>query len=304
MTADTKTKDVITRLVDRIVEVIEAGTAGGLYAGKWDKPWTSVLAGAQFPVNALTERTYQGMNMLIGMVEAIDHGYPSNVWATYKQWVELDAQVRKGESGTSMLRWHDNYRCEPCGHNGSKRCSYKAHPNTRRLWSREFHVFNAYQVDGYTAIEPPELTVEPLIAVDMMVMASGAVIHGKDIVNSAHYERRKDVITLPMMAQFDTQQQYYGTLLHELTHWTGHEDRLDRPTHLQFGDEAYAKEELIAELGAVFLASHYRIEVDPHPQHVAYLASWLPAVKDDPAMLYNAAKDAQAAFDLLTEEDE
>jgi antirestriction protein ArdC len=146
----------------------------------------------------------------------------------------------------------------------------------------------------------PDLGTEPerLANVEAFIEATGASITHK-LSNEAFFSPVTDSITLPLREQFDTVQGYYGTTLHELTHWAGGAPRLDREKGRIFGDNAYAAEELVAELGATFLAAHFGIEVEPHPEHTNYLASWLKALKSDSKALYRAAKAAQDSTTFL-----
>jgi len=293
----TKTDAILAKMTDKIVHAIEDNLAG-----KWEKPWTTLLAGARFPVNAVTENHYKGMNMIAGMVEVMVEEYDTNVWATYRQWQSIEAQVRKGEKGTGMIKWNKGFSCDVCGSRGRAPCRNKAHPNSTFMWGAGFSVFNADQVDGYEpAVAGPDH--EPVVEVEAMIASTGASIDVK-ISNEAFWMPTEDIIVIPLMGQFNSAEQYYGTLLHELTHWTGHEDRLDRDRHKTFGDDSYAHEELIAELGAIFTAAHYGLEVEPHPEHINYLAGWLKTLKAEPKALYDAAKQAQAAFEYMTEETE
>jgi antirestriction protein ArdC len=291
----TRTDELFTKITDRLVETIETSNHGA-----WTKPWTTVIAASGIGKNASTEKAYQGFNQFILMVTAASEGYAFPLWATYKQWVGLGAQVRKGETGTTLVKWGVTYRCSGCDHKGPRPCTLSGHIPEEHWWASAFTVFNYAQQDGYE-VELPNLGDEPtrLANVEAMVVASGAkIIH--QVSNQAFYRPDTDQITLPERVQFATPEGYYGTALHELTHWTGHKSRLDRTTGSRFGDNAYAAEELVAELGATFLASHFGIEkVEPHMDHAAYLGSWLKVMKSDPKALYTTAKLAQSASEFL-----
>lgn len=290
-----KTDELFEALTARIIEAIETDNAG-----TWTKPWTTVLAGTGVTTNVTTKNAYRGMNALIGMFEVAINDYQSNLWATYRQWQGIDAQVRKGEKGTKMVKWGVTYRCSTCNKKGRTPCGNKEHANERHLWATSFTVFNADQVDGYELPEPKDLGEAPETVglIEGFIKATGASITHK-LGDRAYFSPVKDEITLPAREQFETPQGYYGTALHELTHWTGHEDRLDREVRNVFGDAKYAAEELVAELGATFLAASFGVEVEPHPEHAAYLASWVRAMKDTPKALYRAAKLAQEATEFL-----
>ena len=102
---------------------------------------------------------------------------------------------------------------------------------------------------------------------------------------------------MPVRQAFKDQSAYYATVLHELTHWTGHRTRCSRDLSGRFGNEAYAIEELIAEMGSAFLCAHCRI--DGRLQHEAYLQSWLQVLKSDKRAIFTASAKAQQAADFL-----
>ena len=169
------------------------------------------------------------------------------------------------------------------------------------MWASAFRVFNIDQQEGFD-LDLPDLGDEPtrLARVEGFIEGTGAEIRYA-ASNKAYFDRGRDQITLPLREQFDTPQGFYGTALHEITHWSGHKDRLDRKVGRMLGDEEYAAEELVAELGATFLAAKFGIEVEPHPEHASYLAGWVQGMKDHPKALYSAAKMAQASTDFLIE---
>ena len=295
-----KTNELFENITKTIIEVIEAGEAG-----KWNKPWTSVLAGSGIGINATTKKPYTGMNQIILMAETAINAYAANEWATYRQWAGVDAQVRKGEKGTKLVRWGVTYRCSICNWKSSKgACPVKGHTNERTMWATGFTVFNADQVDGYSPKLPESIDInnspEKVQEVEDFIAATG--VNLRHVAGDRAYHMvNTNTVVVPEAAQFKTAQGYYGTVLHELTHWTGGSDRLDRDQNNSFGTERYAAEELVAELGSTFLAAQFGIEVEPHEEHAAYLASWVRMMKDTPRALYTAAKQAQAAVAFLNE---
>lgn len=292
----TKTDELFETITKKVIEIIESGETG-----KWDKPWTSILGGTGLHQNASTKKDYQGFNQLALMVEAFLNGYEMPVWATYKQFQALGGQVRKGEKGTPLVKWGVTYFCDACKHKGAFVC--KVHGNqaaSKKVWASSFTVFNVAQQDGFEVARPAETLTEPerFENVERFIAATGATI--KFVAGDRAYHRRDtDEITLPLREQFKTAQGFYGTALHELTHWSAGPDRLERVKGTVFGDENYAKEELVAELGATFLAAKFGVEVDPSEEHAVYIAGWLRAIKDDPKALYRAARDAQKATEFL-----
>ena len=171
----------------------------------------------------------------------------------------------------------------------------------QRLIHRIYTVFNARQIDGIPAHTPKE--VKPFEAVEAgerILNSSGARI-SHDQADRAFYNRQSDSIHLPPKDTFKDSGAYYGTALHELAHWTGHPERLNRSTltdSYRFGDQNYAKEELRAELASVFIAAEKGIPHDPQ-SHAAYVGSWIQALKQDKHEIFRAAHDASKATDFL-----
>jgi antirestriction protein ArdC len=166
-------------------------------------------------------------------------------------------------------------------------------------------VFNAEQVVGFTAPAAPDPLgpIERIASADRFVSATGARIeHGGE---RAYYRPSADHIQMPPedafcgTATMTRSEGYYATLLHELTHWTGAKHRLDRNFGKRFGDDAYAVEELVAEIGAAFLCAELQITQDTRPDHAQYLAQWLKVMKDDPRAIFAAAAKASEAASYL-----
>jgi antirestriction protein ArdC len=168
----------------------------------------------------------------------------------------------------------------------------------RRLLARAFHVFNADQVDGWTAPLVPNLPEsERIAAAEAFVAAIPAnITHGGD---SAYYIPALDQVRMPAFGQFARALDYYATLAHELTHWTGAKPRLDRDLSGRFGSDAYAMEELVAELGAAFTAGRLGLPSVPRADHAPYIANWLKVLKGDSRAIFTAAARAQQAADYL-----
>jgi antirestriction protein ArdC len=219
-------------------------------------------------------------------------GFSSPVWATYKQWSELGAQVRAGEKSSPVI-FYKEFDAEPD--------SDIADDDGKRRVTRASRVFNAAQVDGFDipAAPDPLGPVERIAAADMFVNATGVRIeHGGD---RAFYRPSTDHIQMPSedafcgTATMSRSEGYYATLVHELTHWTGAKQRLDREFGKRFGDHAYAAEELVAEIGAAFLCAELQITQELRPDHAQYLAQWLKLMKDDRRAVFIAAARASEA---------
>lgn len=284
--------DVHQQVTDTIIAAIEAG------AGTWQMPWHRTGEGLNRPINIDTSKAYRGANILNLWVSGEIKGYSSGVWGTYRQWQNRDCQVRKGEKGSlvvfyKQLEYED--RDDETGMISTE----------TRLMARASTVFNAQQVDGYEP-EPlplPENPVTPIEQAEACVTAARAVIrHGGD---RAFYNTAQDFIKMPERERFlgtetsSPTEAYYGTLLHELIHFSGASNRLNREFGARFGDQAYAMEELVAELGAAFLCADLGIAPAPRPDHAAYLDGWLKTLKADKKAIFTAASQASKAAEFL-----
>ncbi len=279
-------QDVYGAITDKIVAAIEAG------AGNFVMPWHRISAEVGRPANAQSRTRYQGINVLALWAAGMTLGYGSGWWATYRQWDELGAQVRRGEHGTTIVFYKSITELD--GEEQEVR---------ERLIARAFRVFNAEQVDGWELPTREEAPVEKSVVVESFIVSTRAEIrHGGD---HACYRRDRDRIEVPHPHQFkvvggrSSTEAYYATVLHELTHWTGATNRLDREFGKRFGDDAYAVEELVAELGAAFLCADLAISNEPRPDHAAYLASWLRVLKADRRAIFTAAQKAKEAATYL-----
>lgn len=280
--------DVYRRITDQIIAAVEAG------AGDWNMPWQHSGAETAIPLNAISKRPYRGVNVLALWAAAHVNAYPTGLWATYKQWQELGAQVRKGERSTLVVFWkfftgeRDDVDEE----------TEQSTTEPRAILARGYSVFNAAQVDGFTPSDLQERPEAERIeqAERFFTSLRADIRHGG---GRAFYRSGADFIQMPPFGAFRDAVAYYATLAHEVTHWSGAPTRLNRDLKGRFGDEAYAAEELVAELGAAFLCSDLRLATEPRPDHAAYVASWLKAMKNDKRAIFTASSKAQAAVDYL-----
>lgn len=283
--------DVHHAITEKIVAAIEEG------AGEYRMPWHRSNRSISRPANAATEMPYRGINVVALWAEGLRRGFASGSWATYRQWRKLGAQVRKGERGSLIVFYKE---VEP---DQREESDDTADPKPR-LIARASWVFNAAQVEGWTAPRRPERSqVETIEHVERFVAKLRADIrHGGD---QACYHPVGDYIEIPDQALFrwtdgsSPTESYYSVLLHELTHWSGADSRLARDLRSRFGDEHYAMEELVAELGAAFLCADLGITNEPRPDHAAYVADWLTVLDRDRKALFTAASKASAAVEYL-----
>lgn len=288
--------DIYRAVTDSIIEAIEKGT------GPVEFPWHRQMAHG-LPANACTEQHYRGVNIIALWVAATVSGFGSRFWGTYRQWQELGAQVRRGEHA-ALIVFYKKLDESPQG--GDQNIG--AEEPAPRLVARASWVFNADQVDGYKpAGTPPIDRTERLQKVEEFVEASGSVVrHGG---HRACYDPTTDHIQMPERTSFvgtstaTPTEGYYSVLLHELVHWTGAPHRLARDLANRFGSEAYAMEELVAELGSAFLCATLGVSPTPRPDHAAYVDHWLAVLRSDKRAIFTAASKAMDAADYLSEDD-
>ena len=269
--------NIAQTITNSIIDQLEAGTA------PWVKPWNS--NGIDAPYNPIAKRYYNGINFIqLSMMPGSTHN-----WVTYKQAQSVGAQVRKGSKGVPVIYF------SPLEVKDRVTDEVKKIPMLKT-----YTVFNADQVDGLELPAPAERTMnESIASCEAFIKTQRAIIkHGGD---RAFYVPSADYIQLPELDQFKSSADYYATSLHELAHWTGHESRLNRDFSGRFGNEAYAFEELVAELGSAMLCAH--LKIDGQLQHASYIASWLKVLKDDPKNILKASALAQKILTFTTKEE-
>ena len=269
--------DIQREITDQIVAMLESGDTN------WINPLT-MLGGS--PENAATGKKYRGMNSFF--LALLGKQY----CATYKQWQSLDAQVIKGSKGVRIavpMPLKDKETGEQTG-----------------LIFTSATVFSSDQVEGWEAPVVPDMVdeTETIETVAQFVANTQATI----VTNSTRppcYIPSIDTVSMPTREQFsatDTStatECFYSTLLHEMTHWTGHKSRNDRLKGSRFGSSEYAYEELIAEIGSAMLCVSLGVSPQARPDHAKYIGGWLKALKSDKKFIFKAASDAQKAVDYL-----
>jgi len=261
-------------LTAQIIAQLEAGTA------PWIKPWDPKLLPMESPHNAVTGRPYQGGNHLwLTCQNQVD-----SRWCTYRQAQEQGWQVRKNERATTVEYWQWSEKKKD--ENG-KLIEVKL--DQPRVFFA--HIFNGSQLDGIPPQPIRELSWEPEEAAERIIKASGADIR-YDKTDTAFYSPTHDVIHAPPRVLFPDSKAFYGLILHEISHHSGHPSRLNRDLSHRFGTPGYAKEELRAELSSFFLASKLGIPHDVS-QHASYIGSWIDVLRKDHNEIFRAAKDAE-----------
>jgi len=266
-------------VTDRIIKQLEAGTI------PWRKPWNSAYVQGQGegPVSWDTQRPYSGVNLLL-----LDPGE----YATYNAIQAAGGHVKKGEKASIAVFWKMN------------RVQDENDPDKEKLipFLRYYSVFEINtQAEGLSskrakAEEHKNSPIEEAERIISNMPNRPSIVNGKD----ALYRGSTDTVEIPTRSSFINSEAYYGTLFHELAHSTGHESRLNRPIKNRFGTDPYAKEELVAEIGAAFLAAVARLE---NPFTIensgAYIQSWIRRFRDDSRLIVTAASQAQKAADYI-----
>ncbi|MGP1451113.1 MAG: ArdC family protein, partial [Wolinella sp.] len=270
--------------------------------GNWIKSWGGEYG---LPKNLVTKKPYRGLNTLSLMLKAKTKGYESPYWLTFNQAKAAGGSVKKNEKSSTIFFFTrqkeskskiEDEQLEPLDIKTEEEKSvvYLSNPVLMN-----YSVFNIEQIEG---IKAPALNLpcndnQRFENAEEFVKNSEAKIVEKGFY--AFYRKSDDVIYVPQISLFDDSNNYYATLLHELTHWSGHKSRLNRfAKPVKFGDDDYAFEELIAELGSIFLCSHLNINIEKN-RHPEYLKSWIATLREKLNYLWKAASAAQSAFDYL-----
>jgi antirestriction protein ArdC len=268
---------VYSIVTEQILKQLESGVA------PWHKPWST-----QIPMNLVSGRQYRGINVFL--LSSSGHGPP--YFLTYKQATERGGHVRKGQHGTKIVFWKIGTReTEDADGDAIERKS---------ILLRYYTVFNVEQCEG---IATPDATriVNPIEECERIVrqMPNPPVMEQD---GRAWYRPSTDSVGMPSRNAFNSSEEYYSTLFHELTHSTGHTNRVGRDGIEKlntFGSESYSKEELIAEMSAAMLCGVAGIERKTLANSASYLKSWIDVLKSDARIVVSAASQAQKAADYI-----
>ncbi|WP_346296423.1 ssDNA-binding domain-containing protein [Rhodopseudomonas sp. P1] len=284
-------KDLYQNITDQIIHQLEQGTR------PWLKPWSVQHAAGRItrPLRA-NGIPYQGVNVLMLWMAALERDFCAPVWMTFKQAIDLGGHVRKGEKGNLVVYADRIRRTETDPATGEE-------SSTEIPFLKGYTVFNVEQVDGlpdhfYAKPTPRADVVQRTERAEAFFAATGAETHHGG--NRACYVISQDRIDLPPFEAFRDPESYYATRAHETIHWTRHESRLNREFgRKRWGDEGYAMEELVAELGSAFLSADLELTPEVREDHAAYIGNWLEVLKRDKRAIFTAASHAQRATDFL-----
>ena len=285
----TKNSTLYEEITNKIIAALEDGV------NPWAKPWQGVSYGAFR--NAITNRPYRGMNIILLNLMAMMNGYIDPRWLTFRNADQLGGRVRKGEKGAPILFW----KFLPIKDREGDAASEKVDDEDQKVipFARAYTVFNVEQCEG---LELPPLDPEEVMKTDQennelaeRILALPKLKHGG---NKAYYLPVPDLVVLPHQSTFEHPDFYFSTGYHETIHWSGHSSRLARSFGARFGDLNYAFEELVAEIGAAFLGAHTCIPFE-NMRHPEYINKWLQILQNDSKAIFTAAAKAQQATDFV-----
>jgi antirestriction protein ArdC len=275
-------------VTDRIIRELEEGRV------PWVQPWEGASCNLGLPRNAVTGRTYSGINVLILWDAVIVRGFVAQQWLTFRQALSAGGNVRKGERGTTIC-----YADRFIPRDERQRAAETGEDPTTIPFLKRFTVFNVEQCENLPASASTaptnlrEAEIDP--AAEDVIAATGADIRTGG--GEAFYHRTEDYIRVPLRSAFFDPINYYRTVFHELGHWTGHDTRLARDLANRHGSEGYAREELVAEMASAFLCASQSIT--PTVRHADYLGAWLAVLRNDSRAIFQAASMASKAADFV-----
>ncbi len=283
-------KDIYQSVTDSIISQLEQGVR------PWLKPWNAEHAAGRItrPLRH-NEEPYHGINILMLWASAEEAGFACPIWLTFQQARQLGGHVRKGEKGSPVVYASTFKKTVEDDSGEESECEIP--------FLKQYTVFNAEQCEGlpehfYRLKQEPIKQIEPIAAAEQFVSHTGADIRIGG--NRACYVQAGDFVRVPRIETFRDAESHAATLVHELVHWTKHSRRLDRDLgRKKWGDEGYAMEELVAELGAAFLCADLGITAEVRTDHADYIGNWLQILKADKRAIFTAASMASKAAEYL-----
>jgi antirestriction protein ArdC len=273
-------------VTEQVIKQLESGVA------PWRKPWRT-----ESPVNLISGKAYRGLNVFMLATQ----GYESRYWLTFNQANKLGGHVKKGEKSTLVVFWH-------VGEEKTIRKTDGTDRKSKPFLLRYYNVFNLCQTDGIAErlglgnASPRVPSIEQCEAI-VTGMPNRPAFEQSD---RAWYRPSNDTVGMPARGLFNSAEEYYSTLFHELTHSTGHASRVGREgieNLNSFGSESYSKEELVAEMGAAMLCGVTGIEQATIQNSASYLKAWIERLRSDSKLLISAASQAQKACDYIRNAD-
>jgi len=287
--ANKQRRDIYQEVTDRIITLLDQGTV----------PWKNPIkrgSGDGWPKNVVSGKNYRGINVFLLGMKAWESGYSSDYWTTFKQAQGQGGQVKKGEKSSLVIFWKQVAKED--GLTGEE---------VKIPVLRHYNVFNLEQCEGLTIPDVPQedLSAKPFVPLDQAETIVNGYANAPKINHEgqrAYYRPLKDEVFIPEPIQFKDRESYYSTLLHELSHSTGHSKRLNRGLDTKlapFGSPDYSKEELVAEMSAAFLCATCGISPPTIEQSASYIDHWRKALQGDKKLVVQAAGAAQKSADLI-----
>ncbi|MGA2814039.1 MAG: zincin-like metallopeptidase domain-containing protein [Candidatus Acidiferrum sp.] len=283
-------QDIYTRVTSQIIADLESGVR------TWMKPWkTATTAGPIMRPLRHNGMPYSGINILMLWAASVTQGFSAPVWMTFRQALELGAHVKRGEKGSLVVYANSTARTEE--DEGGEATEREIH------YVKGYTVFNVEQIEGLpeTYYARPEIKTTPVERISHareFFKATKADVRYRG--DRAFYSKDGDYIQMPVIEAFRDAESFYATLAHEAAHWTKHPLRLEREFGgKHWGDEGYAKEELVAELSSAFLCADLGLTPEVQQDHASYIAEWLAVLRNDKRAIFSAAAHAQKAVDFL-----
>ncbi len=281
-------KSFTTEVTMQLIEELKKGNC------IWQQPW-SMRNGC---TNYVTKRSYSGFNQFYLGWKMQQKKYKHPLFMTYKQAIDAGGNVRKSEKGITVVFWKKLIKSNELSNDIETKQQIRLYPFLHT-------VFNIDQIDGIEFIipTPDKLThsiIEQCEKIITHMPTAPQILHQG---NQAYYSPRLDIVCMPLPEQFVSPENYYQTTFHELIHSTGHPTRLNRFKEQEktprFGDEAYSKEELIAEIGATILSAKSGIKEQIIASSAAYIKGWLSALNNDHTLIFTAANHAEKAVNYI-----
>ncbi len=273
-------KNVYDIITDRVIELLEQGVV------PWHKPWGGP---ERMPRSLSSGRPYRGANVFLLSAA----GYDSPWWVSFRQARERGGHVKRGERGYPCVFW---------------KIFEKKNNDTGEVKKlpclRYFTVFNVEQCKDlpYPKYEESERIIDPIEACSQIVREMPQRPHFFLDAGKASYSPATDTVQMPSMNRFESSEEYYSTLFHELVHATGHRDRLSRKGvggRIIFGTKNYSIEEMVAEMGSTYLCGHSGIDNKVLDNSASYLQGWMDKLRDNEKLLVTSAAQAQKAADFI-----
>ena len=275
--------DLYQTITDKFIDEMKKGII------PWKRDWRGAFGA---PRNFATKKPYRGINVFLLYFDAQKHGYKRPEYLTFKQCADLGGSIKAGSKSTIVVFWKLLKKEE-------------TDPKTGQLkkktiqFLKYYNVFNVEQ----TTLTIPEEPVTEHVAAPKAEETIKSYLTRETIAQEAGnpaYCPSTDSIRMPNLNDFEHAEEYYSAYFHEMTHSTGPKKRLARFEIGGYVHEEYAKEELVAEIGASFLMADHELTTEfSFKNSTAYLQNWISALKNDPKLIICASGKAQLAADYI-----